>query len=90
VKPGAAVKATLVIENPLLQREKVMVVLEGRSVTADQSFELEVPAGGIRRRELTLKLIDQLPAGRHILTLRGQTTEGPDGSDAFVALDVAP
>jgi glyoxylase-like metal-dependent hydrolase (beta-lactamase superfamily II) len=82
-KAGATLKATLVVNNPLLRKETVRVTLEGRDVTADQNLELEVAANGSARKEFTLRLKDKLPAGRHVLALRV-----PDASDAFLAVDV--
>ena len=33
---------------------------------------------------------DKIPAGRQVFTLRGRSATGPDGSDAFVVVDVEP
>jgi glyoxylase-like metal-dependent hydrolase (beta-lactamase superfamily II) len=90
-KPGATVKATLVASNVLAKPEKLTAVLEGRGRTPDQTFTLDVPAGGSVRKELTLALRDNLPAGRHVFALRVTGGGGAEeGTDAFVAVDVAP
>jgi hypothetical protein len=83
VKPGATLKATLVVNNPLPRKETLRVTLEGRDLTADQTLELEVAANGSARKEFTLRLKEKLATGRHVLALRV-----PDASDAFLAVDV--
>ena len=82
-KAGATLKATLVVNNPLDHKETLRTTLEGREVTADQPFELEIAANASARKEFTLKLKDKLLAGRYVLPLRV-----PDGSDAFTVMDV--
>jgi glyoxylase-like metal-dependent hydrolase (beta-lactamase superfamily II) len=84
-KAGATVKATLVVHNPLPRKETLRVTLEGRDVTTEQTFELEIAANRSARQEFTLRLSDKLTAGRHVLPLRV-----PDGSDAFTVVDVEP
>jgi glyoxylase-like metal-dependent hydrolase (beta-lactamase superfamily II) len=87
-KPGASLNATLVASNPLDHAEKLTVVLEGRWLTEDQTWELEVGAGGEVRKEFTLKLADKAPDGRLPLALRVRSGEAADGGDAFVVVDV--
>jgi glyoxylase-like metal-dependent hydrolase (beta-lactamase superfamily II) len=89
-KPGATVKATLFVANPLKTPETVSITLEGCGQTPDQTWELEVPAGGTMQREFSLRLGEKIPAGRQVFTLRGRSATGPDGSDAFVVVDVEP
>src|SRR5581483_1086854 len=55
-KPGETLMATLVVSNPLAQKQKTVVTLEGRGLMADQTWELEVPPGGIERRSFTLPI----------------------------------
>ena len=89
-KAGDVLTATLVGSNPLDKPVHLSVRLEGRGLTADQTWELKVAAQGTVRREITVPLTAPLTAGRHILVLR--ITEGNvvEGSDAFLAIDVGP
>jgi glyoxylase-like metal-dependent hydrolase (beta-lactamase superfamily II) len=89
-KPGDALKATLVVNNPLSRPVKYALTLEGRGRFADQSWELNLPAGGAVRREVALRLDAKIPAGRHIFSVRGQCGDAADESDTFVAVDVEP
>src|SRR5262249_9755429 len=52
--PGAEVKATLVAANPLPRKEKLTVTLEGRGLTDNQTWQLEVAGGGTERREVAV------------------------------------
>jgi glyoxylase-like metal-dependent hydrolase (beta-lactamase superfamily II) len=88
--PGAEVKATLVVANPLPRKEKLTVALEGRGLTEDRTWQLEIPGGDSVRREFAIKLGDKLPPGRHVFALRVTEADGVDGPDAFLALDVGP
>jgi glyoxylase-like metal-dependent hydrolase (beta-lactamase superfamily II) len=87
-KPGATLKGTLVVGNALGRPRKLTVKLEGRGLTPDQTWEVEVPAGGAVRREVTLRLGEQVAAGRHVFALRVTEADAADGSDAFLAVDV--
>src|SRR5262249_54430167 len=87
-KPGAVLKWTLVADNPLTAKEALHVTLEGRGMFADQTWELSVPAGGMVRREFSLRLTDQVPPGRHIFVLRALAGDELDGSDSFLGVDV--
>ncbi|HZT81870.1 MAG TPA: hypothetical protein VFA26_16715, partial [Gemmataceae bacterium] len=87
-KPGETLRCTLAAENPLPAKETLRVTLEGRGLVPDQSWELPVPAGGSVRREFTFRVPEKLAAGRHVFILRATGGDGPDGSDAFLAVDV--
>jgi glyoxylase-like metal-dependent hydrolase (beta-lactamase superfamily II) len=89
-KPGASRKATLVIGNPLARPSKQALTLEGRGHFPDQTWEVEVPAGGTVRREFTLRLDEKVPAGRQVFVVRGTAGETADGADAFLVVDVEP
>lgn len=89
-KPGATLKAILVAANPLSHPKKQSLTLAGRNRFADQSWDLEIPAGGTIRREFTLRLDPKIPSGRQIFVLRGESEEMAGGADAFVAVDVEP
>jgi glyoxylase-like metal-dependent hydrolase (beta-lactamase superfamily II) len=89
-RPGALLQATLVVDNPLARGQKLTVVLEGRGLTADQTLELNVPPAGTVQRALSFRLGETVPPGRHIFALQASAAEELDGSDAFVAVDVAP
>jgi glyoxylase-like metal-dependent hydrolase (beta-lactamase superfamily II) len=88
-QPGATLQATLVAAEPLDRGEKLTVVLEGRGLVPDQTWELEMPAGETVRKLFTVRLPERLPAGRHVFALRVRTAQGPEPSDAFLAVDVA-
>jgi glyoxylase-like metal-dependent hydrolase (beta-lactamase superfamily II) len=87
-RPGAILKGTLVASNVLPRKQVLTIILEGRGLTADQTWKLEVPAGQTVRRSFTLRLSDRLPPGRHVLTLRVTSGDCQAGADAFVAADV--
>jgi hypothetical protein len=89
-KPGDTLKGTLVAFNPLTKGEKLTVVLEGRGLTPDQKWDLDVAAGGTARREVTVRLGEKVPPGRHVFSLRVSGAESIDGCDAFVVADVGP
>jgi glyoxylase-like metal-dependent hydrolase (beta-lactamase superfamily II) len=87
-KPGATLKAVLVAGNPLAEAERLTVTLEGRGLTTDRAWELEVGPGETVRREVAVVLGDKVPAGRHVFALRVTAGGRADGSDAFLAVDV--
>jgi glyoxylase-like metal-dependent hydrolase (beta-lactamase superfamily II) len=89
-RPGAVVKGSLVVDNPLGRPRKLTVALEGRGLTEGRSWELEVPAGGSVRREVSLKLDKGARVGRHVLVLRAAEGDAVDAADAVLALDVGP
>jgi glyoxylase-like metal-dependent hydrolase (beta-lactamase superfamily II) len=89
-RAGAAIKATLIVDNPGPRKRSLTVTLEGRGLTADQTWEVEAPAGGSARREVSLKLNDKLAAGRCVLALRATEGDAVDAGDAFLAVDVGP
>jgi hypothetical protein len=86
--PGAKVKAELVAVN-LPRPDKVTMRLFGRGLFPDQVLTL-TPQGGTARTEFTVQLGDAIPAGRHIFVLRAEDDQTPDGSDAFLAIEVGP
>ncbi len=87
-KAGATVKGALVVDNPLGRKRKLSVMLEGRGLTGEQSWEIEVPARGSVRRAVALRLADKVLAGRHAFVLRVKEGGEGDGGDAVVAVDV--
>lgn len=87
--PGDKIEAVLVITNLLQQREKLSVTLEGRGLTKDQAWELDVPPGTLRR-VMRVPLGRDIRPGRHVFTLRGISAGQLDGSDAFMVVDVQP
>jgi glyoxylase-like metal-dependent hydrolase (beta-lactamase superfamily II) len=89
-KAGDTLNRTLVAFNPLGRGEKLTVVLECRGLTADQKWELDVPAGATVQRDVKLRLDDKTPTGRKVLILRVSGPDGADGGDAFVVADVGP
>jgi glyoxylase-like metal-dependent hydrolase (beta-lactamase superfamily II) len=88
-KPGAKVQGTLVVTNLRPQRETMTVTLEGRGLTKDQKWELDVPTG-ILRQAISVTLSEQLGAGRHVFALRAVVGGQLDSSDAFLVVDLEP
>ncbi|HZZ81130.1 MAG TPA: MBL fold metallo-hydrolase [Gemmataceae bacterium] len=86
-KPGATLNGTLVITNLGQQAEKLTVTLSGHGVTKDQTWNLDVPPGTLRR-PVTMTLADGVSAGRHVIALSTSVGGGLDGSDAFLVVDV--
>jgi glyoxylase-like metal-dependent hydrolase (beta-lactamase superfamily II) len=89
-RPGATVKAALVAANVLAGPRKLTATLQGRGLTADQTWPLEVKTGGTVRQDITVRLSDKIPAGRHAFVLRVDDPLRSDASDAFLAVDVEP
>jgi hypothetical protein len=87
-KPGATLKATLVANNVLARPQKLTVTLEGRGLADDQTWELEAAAGAEARKEVSVRLGEKLPAGRHVFALRVTEGDAADPCDAFLAVDV--
>ena len=88
-KPGAKVQGTLVVTNLCPQREKLTVTLEGRGLTKDQAWELDVPTGTLRQ-PISVALNEQISAGRHVFALRAVVGGQLDSSDAFLVVDLEP
>ncbi len=84
-KPGDTLQAVLVVSNPLSLPVKHILTLEGRGRFDNQTWELDVPAGGSIRREFTLRLDPKAPAGRQVFLVKGAS-----GADAFLTVDVEP
>jgi glyoxylase-like metal-dependent hydrolase (beta-lactamase superfamily II) len=89
-RPGETLRAALVVGNPLDRRQHLTAALEGRGLTPDQAWELDVDGRGTARREVAVRLGDKVPAGRHVFVLRVEEGDTTDGSDAFLAVDVEP
>lgn len=87
-KPGDTLKGTLFINNTSPRKEVLSVTFEGRGLAADQSWEMEVAGGQETRRAFSVRLPESIPPGRHVFALRAISPDGPDGSDAFLVVDV--
>jgi glyoxylase-like metal-dependent hydrolase (beta-lactamase superfamily II) len=87
-KPGAQIKATLVTDNILDRPAKLSVRLEGHGLMANQTWSVTVPAKSSMRRQVTLQLAAEIPAGRHVFPCLVYDDGLCDGSDAFMAVDV--
>jgi glyoxylase-like metal-dependent hydrolase (beta-lactamase superfamily II) len=85
-KAGAKVSGTLVVTN-VLPREKMTVTLEGRGLTKDQSWDLDVPTGTLRQA-VSLQLSGTIAVGRHVFILSTVKGDRLDPSDAFLVVDV--
>jgi glyoxylase-like metal-dependent hydrolase (beta-lactamase superfamily II) len=89
-KPGATLQALLVASYPLPRRVKIAATLEGRRLTKDQTWELEVAGRSEARRKINVRLGNSIPAGRHVFALQVREGDTLDACDAFMAVDVAP
>lgn len=85
-KAGSMLTATLVVTN-LLAAEKCTVTLEGRGLTKDHVWNLDVPTGTLRR-EFEMRLSDRMTPGRHVFTLKAMQGDRLDASDVFVVVDI--
>jgi glyoxylase-like metal-dependent hydrolase (beta-lactamase superfamily II) len=88
--PGDTVKGALVVANPLARKVKVTVVLEGRGLTDDQRWALAVPGGKTVQRPVKVRLSNKVKNGRNIFCFRVKQDGRPEGSDAFLAVDIKP
>lgn len=86
-KAGDTVKATLVVTNLLAAKQKLSVTLEGRGLTKDQTWELDVATGTLRR-DIAVPLGERIAAGRRVFVVRVVQGEQLEPSDAFVVVDV--
>jgi glyoxylase-like metal-dependent hydrolase (beta-lactamase superfamily II) len=86
-RPGALLRWTLVAENRLAAPAALKVMLEGRGLVPDQTWEVKPAGGQVVRREFSLRLPERVGPGRHIFTFRADG-QAPDGSDCFLAIDV--
>jgi glyoxylase-like metal-dependent hydrolase (beta-lactamase superfamily II) len=86
-KPGATLTATLVATNLLPHKQKLTVTLEGRGMSPDQTWDVEVPVGETVRKEVTLRLAENAGTGRNVFALRVLEGDRVDSSDAFLAVD---
>lgn len=89
-KPGATLRWTLHACNPLKGAEQLTLRLDGRGLVADQKFELELPGGASIQYPLTLRLGDQISAGRHIFTFDVRQGNADAGCDVLLVVDVEP
>ena len=69
-------------------KESVSVTLEGRRVVKDQTWTLDVAAGGATRQAFSFQVPGYLRAGRHVFVLRATVGGQPDVADAFAVVDV--
>jgi glyoxylase-like metal-dependent hydrolase (beta-lactamase superfamily II) len=89
-RAGATVKGVLVANTALPGKQELTVTLEGRGLTEDQTWRVEIPGKGETRRDIRLRLDPGIKPGRHVFSLRVDSGEKVDPCDAFVAVDVAP
>jgi glyoxylase-like metal-dependent hydrolase (beta-lactamase superfamily II) len=86
-RPGAQLSFALCVENPLVVAERLRVTLDGREVLTDPSWDVEAAPRREWRRNISLKLPDDLPPGRHVFGLRVEKEGAGDPSDAFIVID---
>ena len=87
-KPGDTLTASLIVSNPLRERKTLTVMLEGRGLTPDQTWKVDL-AGKESRQEVRISLGKKLEKGRHVFAVRAMDGDKVDPSDAFVAVDIA-
>jgi glyoxylase-like metal-dependent hydrolase (beta-lactamase superfamily II) len=87
-KAGGTVKATLKVQNPGANIDKVLVTLEGRGLVADQTWTLDVGAGKSVDQPFTLSMPADLKPGRYVFILRNKDATGVEGCDSFLAVDI--
>lgn len=87
-KAGGTVKGELFVENVLSKARKLTVTLQGRGRTDDQTWTVEVAAGGTTKRAVQWKLNEKLKAGRHLFVLRVSDGDAVEPGEAFAAIDV--
>jgi glyoxylase-like metal-dependent hydrolase (beta-lactamase superfamily II) len=88
VRAGETARTSVVIDNPLAQPETLNLRLDHGSITSPWSSKVVVPANGTMRVELTLKISEQLPAGRHVVPLIVTTGDLEDGGDSFAVVEL--
>src|SRR5262249_23633804 len=84
-KAGATIKATLVLENPTAQVQKLTMRREARHGIAGAEFVLEAAARSNGRAEMTVRVPENLAPGRYPITLSATTSEG---NDTFLVIEV--
>jgi glyoxylase-like metal-dependent hydrolase (beta-lactamase superfamily II) len=87
-KAGGTVKATLKVQNPGPNADRVSVTLEGRGHVADQSWTLDIGAGKSIDQPFTLTMPADLKPGRHVFILRNKDATRVEGCDSFLAVDI--
>jgi glyoxylase-like metal-dependent hydrolase (beta-lactamase superfamily II) len=87
-RAGQTLTGVLAARNVSNRPQKLIVTLEGRGLTADQVWTLEVPAASTARRDIAVRLGEGLAPGRHPFVLRVRRSGQEDGSDAFLVADV--
>jgi glyoxylase-like metal-dependent hydrolase (beta-lactamase superfamily II) len=87
-KAGAMVQGELVVQNVLPRKRKLVVTLQGRGLTADQTWDVEVGPGATVRKKVSLMLGTKVPAKRNVFALRVQEDGRVEPGDPFVVVDV--
>jgi glyoxylase-like metal-dependent hydrolase (beta-lactamase superfamily II) len=87
-KAGANFTVEIRTSNPADQADKVLIELQGRGLTEDRKWVLDVPAGKSVAKSVTIGLNRHIPSGRHILIIRNADRLGGESVDAFLAVDV--
>jgi len=90
VSAGSQSILTLVAQNHTNRLESLNVQVEGRGIIANQEVSLEIPAKSESRKELRVKVPENLGTGRHVFALRVLQDKFQAEADAFFALDVGP
>ncbi len=87
-KPGATLRSTLKITNPLERPERLSIRLRASQWTAEQLLTVDVPARSAVERTLIVQLRDTIAAGRHVFPLEVFEGDILDGADVLLLVDV--
>jgi hypothetical protein len=72
------------------QREKLTVSIDGRGLLKDQTVTLDLPPRETVQQVFAFRLSEKIGPGRQVFCLRIDGANGPEGTEAFFAVDVDP
>lgn len=87
-KPGAECRLRLIATGTHKDAEDIVVTLNGRGMLPDQSWLIKSLPGRETIKEVTLRLSEKLPPGRHVFPLQVRDVGGVSAVDAFFAVVV--
>jgi len=87
-KPGSDIRIKLVATGTHREAENLAISLAGRGILPDSTWNLRTLPERDAFQEVTFRLSEKCPPGRHVFPLRVRETGGDAGVDAFFAVDV--
>jgi glyoxylase-like metal-dependent hydrolase (beta-lactamase superfamily II) len=87
-KSGADCCLRLCVTGTHKEAEDIVVSLNGRGILPNQSWLIKSLPGRETIKEVTLRLTEKLPAGRHVFPLQVRDVGGVSAVDAFFAVEV--